>query len=318
MSFPVTRHSALPYSTPAHRSAPLLLDLVVPATGSPTPVVIWLHGGGWWTGDRTLAPGLEAFAAETGLAFASLDYRLSGEAVFPAAWLDVRAAIRWLATQGPDLGVDGGRIGAWGSSAGGHLAALAGVTGHLAFAPGEGPGPGVLPDDADQPLPRLTAVAAGYPPVDLAAIVADAPTQRRAGAPEARFLGGLPDEHLEAAAAASPLTYVSEAAATAPPFHLAHGEDDSLVPVDQSVRLAEALAATGVAVELAVLPGYNHGFLNPPGRPDVPTPAALEEGRLMAEEPAPATWTVNGTPDPARTTYAFADALDFLTRTLSA
>ncbi|MGO3151054.1 MAG: alpha/beta hydrolase fold domain-containing protein [Galactobacter sp.] len=312
MTYAVSRHDAVPYSTPAHREEPLLLDLVVPATGAPAPVVIWLHGGGWWTGDRTLAPNLEDFAAETGLAFASLDYRLSGEEIFPAAWLDLRAAIRWLAANAAEYGLDGGRIATWGSSAGGHLAVLSGVTGHLPLVPGEGP------DVVGQPLPRLAAAAAGYPPVDLTTVVENTPAERRAGSPEARFLGGLPEERPEAAAAASPLTYIAEATATAPPFHLAHGEQDSLVPVDQSVRLAEALTNAGIPVELAVLPGYNHGFLNPPGRPDVPTPAALEEGRLMAEEPTPATWTTDGEPTPERTTYAFADALNFLKRTLSA
>jgi acetyl esterase/lipase len=312
MPYPVTRHDAVPYTQPAQRDEPLLLDLVVPETGTPAPVVVWLHGGGWWTGDRTLAPNLEQFAAETGLAFVSLDYRLSGEATFPAAWLDVRAAIRWLAENGADYGVNGERIGTWGSSAGGHLAVLAGVTGHLVTVPGE------EAHAVEHKAPKLAAAAAGYPPVDLVTVVANAPAERRAGAPESRFLGGLPEDKPEAARAASPLTYVAEAAPTAPPFHLAHGEADSLVPVDQSQRLADALAAAGIDVELAVLPGYNHGFLNPPGRPDVPTPAALEEGRLMAEEPTPAAWSINGEPTPGRTTYAFADALNFLTRTLSA
>ncbi|MGO1318686.1 MAG: alpha/beta hydrolase fold domain-containing protein [Galactobacter sp.] len=312
MTYAVSRHDAVPYSSPAHREEPLLLDLVIPATQTPAPVVIWLHGGGWWTGDRTLAPNLEEFAAQTGLAFASLDYRLSGEEIFPAAWLDVRAAIRWLAAHAADYGLDGTRIATWGSSAGGHLAALAGVTGHLALVPGE------EPDVAGQPSPRLAAAAAGYPPVDLTTVVENAPAERRAGSPEARFIGGLPEERPEAAAAASPLTYVAEAAPTAPPFHLAHGGSDSLVPVNQSTRLNDALAAAGIPVELAVLPGYNHGFLNPPGRPDVPTPAALEEGRLMAEEPTAAEWTIDGAPTPERTTYSFADALNFLKRTLSA
>lgn len=312
MPFPVSRHDAVAYSRPDHRSEPLLLDLVVPRTDTPAPVVIWLHGGGWFTGDRSLAPDLADFAAHTGLAFASLDYRLSGEATFPAAWLDVRAAVRRLSAHGADHGIDGERIGAWGSSAGGHLAVLAGITGHLGAVPGE------EADDVGQEAPRLAAVAAGYPPVDLTSVVESTPEERRAGCPEARFLGGLPTELPDTARAASPLTYVPDAAASAPPFHLAHGEDDVLIPASQSSRLAEALAEAGVDVELALLPGFGHGFLNPPGRPDVPTPAALQEGRLQAEEPVPATWSVNGTPDPRRNSYSFADALSFLSAALSA
>ena len=117
-------------------TGPLVMDLAVPPS-RPAGVVVWLHGGGWFTGDRHLGPDPEAFARRTGLAMATVEYRLSGQALFPAPLHDVRAAVRHLRTHAVDLGVEPDAIGLWGSSAGGHLAALTALTGHIRVLPDE-------------------------------------------------------------------------------------------------------------------------------------------------------------------------------------
>ncbi|MFW0794409.1 alpha/beta hydrolase [Gordonia sp. CPCC 205515] len=261
-------------------NGPLLLDLYRPDQAEPVPVVIWLHGGGWFTGDRTLAPDLWRYFADAGIAMASIEYRLTGEAIFPAQLHDVRAAIRYLRTHAAELGLDPDRIGVWGASAGGHLAALAGLTGHLATLPGE---------DADGDA-SVRAVAESYGPVDLtqADVPPGAPlpgTDPR-NSPEARLIGGLPDEQPYRATAASPHLQVTSAA---PPFQISHGTGDVLVGHRHSELLHEALLAHGVASDLYLVDDYRHGFLNPGGRLDVDMAKVFDDGRLEAEGTAPAT-----------------------------
>lgn len=257
----------------------LLFDLYLPprSAGSPLPVVLWLHGGGWFTGDRTLCPDLATRAEATGLAYASIEYRLSGDALFPAQLLDVRAAIRFIRSNAARWNLDPSSMGLWGASAGGHLAALAGVTGHLLHVPGEDPA-AVLSDAS------VRAVSTGYPPVDLSEVVTDSmtarPTANPLTFPESRLLGALPSERRELARQANPLTYIT---AAAPAFLLAHGTADPLVDQQQSVALHEALVAAGVNSELYLLEGYKHGFLNPPGRLDIEMRSAMDDGRLETE-----------------------------------
>ncbi|MEZ0163437.1 alpha/beta hydrolase fold domain-containing protein [Kineococcus sp. LSe6-4] len=269
------RHDVV-FSEPT--TGPLSLDLVRPSSAGPVPVVVWVHGGGWFTGDRSLAPDLTRCFAARGFAMASVDYRLSGQAPFPAQLHDVRAAVRFLRSHAQEFGLAADRIGLWGSSAGGHLAALGGVTGHLDVLPGEDVVLGA-------PSAAVQAVSQGYGPVDLVRVVADAspatpPALAGANAPEARLLGGPPAERLDLARAASPLTHVS---ALAPPFQIAHGTADVLVRPDQSVLLHEALAAAGVESTLYLLDGYRHGFLNPAGSVEVPGPPVFDDGRLERE-----------------------------------
>ncbi|WP_432506755.1 alpha/beta hydrolase fold domain-containing protein [Kineococcus arenarius] len=298
--------------------SPLLMDLVLPAgaggPSGPPPVVVWLHGGGWFTGDRHLAPDLTRFFAARGIAMASIEYRLSGQALFPAQLHDVRAAVRHLRREASALGVDGTRIGLWGSSAGGHLAALAGVTGHVRVLPGERVGD-------DEPGADVQAVAEGYGPVDLERVVADSsgsapPAMSGANAPEARLLGGPPAERPEAARAASPLTHVT---AAAPPFQIAHGTADVLVRCDQSVLLHEALVAAGVESTLHLLDGYRHGFLNPAGAVEVPGPRVFDDGRLEREGGAPSTvreFLPGRGERSGPATFSFDEVGDFLARHL--
>jgi len=125
--FPVKIIPNIAYATP--NGSLQLLDLYLPqGIEGALPVIIWLHGGGWRVGDRKLAPDLSCYFAKLGFAMVSIDYRLSGEALFPAQIHDVKTAIRWVRETADQYGFDRERIGLWDSSAGGHLAALAGVT----------------------------------------------------------------------------------------------------------------------------------------------------------------------------------------------
>ncbi|SSC21952.1 Acetyl esterase/lipase, partial [Klenkia terrae] len=233
---------------------PLELDLYLPADPGPAPVVVFLHGGGWRLGSRHSAgpqfTGSAPFEqlAQAGIAVAALDYRLSGEAVWPAQLHDAKAAVRWLRFRADELGVDPDRVAAWGESAGGHLAALLGLTG---------------PDlDGDVgvtgPASTVRAVVAWYPPTDLATVPAD-PTD--ATTREAQLLGAAPADVPEFAAQASPVTHAGPAA---PPFLLLHGDADRMVGHRQSELLHAALTAAGTPVELVTLPGADHMWLGSP------------------------------------------------------
>lgn len=109
------------------------LDLYVPNnTTSPVPLIIWIHGGAWRSGDKQLAPNSFPLRyARNGYAVASINYRLSDEAIFPAQIYDCKAAVRWLRANASAYNLDVTRIGAWGLSAGGHLASLLGTGGDV-------------------------------------------------------------------------------------------------------------------------------------------------------------------------------------------
>lgn len=291
----------------------LSLNLYRPMTDRPVPIILWLHGGGWFTGDRTLAPDLVHHVEATGCAVASIEYRLSGQALFPAQLHDVRTAIQFLRARAEQFGMNPTKVGVWGSSAGGHLAALAGLTGHLDHLPGE-------EETGDA---SVQAVAESYGPADLIATADTTSTPPLSGSdastPEARLIGGHPAEHPEAARYASPLTWVT---AGAPPFQISHGTGDDLVPSRHSERLHEALTTSGVDSELYLLEGYKHGFLNPPGRLDVDLTSVMDDGRLAAEVAAPARYRSSDCSDAPNapdehTTFGFADIEAFFRRHLT-
>jgi acetyl esterase/lipase len=249
--------SGVPYAAlPGAR--PLELDLYLPADATPAPVVVFLHGGGWRLGSRHSAgpayrgadPTPFERVAQAGIAVASVDHRLSGEAVWPAQLHDAKAAVRWLRERAGELGVDPDRIASWGESAGGHLAELLGLTADDAALEGE---VGVT-----GPSSRVTAVAAWYAPSDLVGFTTDLgtdPTDRRTR--EAQLLGAPAAEVPDRAAQASPVTHASPAA---PPVLLLHGRADRFVPCVQSERLAERLPD----VELHTYDGADHMWLGAP------------------------------------------------------
>lgn len=247
---------------------PLVLDLYLPPGATrPTPAVVYLHGGGWTVGTRRRfgrafkgwSPTPMELVARSGIAIVSVDYRLTGEAPFPAAVHDAKAAVRWVRANAAALGVDPHRIVAWGESAGGHLAAMVGLTAGRPELEGSALGNA----DVDS---SVCGVVAWYPPTDLV----HAGAQRRPDATsdpdapdswEARFVGAPLPSAPDAARAASPIAYVH---AGAPPFHLHHGDGDRVVPHEQSASLAAALRAAGVPVELVTVPGADHFWTGAP------------------------------------------------------
>jgi acetyl esterase/lipase len=253
------RHEGITYAVaPGYR--PLQLDVWVPASPTPPPLVVWIHGGGWMFGDRrylpeTLRPNqLFSELVSTGLAVATIDYRHALEAHFPAQLHDAKAAIRYLRAYADELGVDTTKLGVWGESAGGHLAALVGLTGKH---PGLEGAIGVLHQSS-----AVDAVVDWYGVADLALqpregrspeIMAKLPPEMLT--PPEELLAGGNDDH--ALAVASPISYVTSAA---PPFLLIHGTADTVVPYVQSEVLMKALSDVGVPAQLIPIEGADHIF----------------------------------------------------------
>ena len=239
---------------------PLQLDLWVPDTAAPPPLVVYVHGGGFMFGDRrylpeTLRPDqlFEALVA-AGLAVATIDYRHALEAPFPAQLHDAKAAVRYLRAHAGELGVSTERIGVMGESAGGHIAALVGLTAHRPDLEGTH---GVLGRSS-----AVDVVVDWYGPADLETMPrVDLPPAIAAKLPPE--MATPPEEHLTrglegaARADASPVTHVTPGA---PPFLLVHGTADWLVPFAQSEQLAAALTGAGVPAQLVPVEGAEHIF----------------------------------------------------------
>ncbi|HTJ77719.1 MAG TPA: alpha/beta hydrolase [Rariglobus sp.] len=231
------------------------LDLYLPdsaVSGAPLPLIIWIHGGGWKSGDKRQCPAIR-FARE-GYAVASIGYRLSEDAVFPAQIEDCKAAIRWLRVHAAEYHLDPDRFAAWGSSAGGHLVALLGVTGKT------------REFDVGANLKTSSAVQLVidfYGPADFLTMGSMSGPQSRLDhdapdSPEAKLLGGAIQKNPGLARRASPITYVQ---AGAPPFLIVHGDADQTVPVGQSKLLDEKLRAAGNRSTLHIVKGGGHGTL---------------------------------------------------------
>jgi acetyl esterase/lipase len=257
------------YSSPD--GVPLKADLYIPAAGArPLPVVIWVHGGGWRFYDRRLAPDLRRYFASAGFAMVAIDYRLTTQAIFPAQIEDLKTAIRWVRSVAGAHGFDPTRIGLIGSSAGGHLSALAGLTARPLFEPAGAPHL-----DCSS---TVQAVVAAYPPTDFLQIDAHRPPDgvvsedpetlllprgmTRSAAPDSfeSLLVGAPIEQVpDRVRLANPVAYASPGA---PPFLILHGTSDTTVPAHQSEILYDALASAGNDVALYLIEGLGHGFLN--------------------------------------------------------
>ena len=238
---------------------PLTLDLYATAgKGPPRPGLIFIHGGDWNSGDARHAasfgdfPGLLAALAGRGVVVASINYRLSGEAHFPAALQDVKTAVRWLRSHAGDYDMDPTRIAVWGADAGGYLAALTGTScGVAMFDPpsGEGDKP---PSDCVQ------AVIDWYGIANFETMAADLGKTPPDKSPAGDFLGCEPTLcSIGMAHNASPLTYIET---MSPPFLIQHGAQDDVVSPKQSQLLYDALRAKDVPAELVIYPGVGHGF----------------------------------------------------------
>lgn len=234
------------------------LDLYEPATGdAPHPLVVIIHGGGWVTGDKRGDLPMAAIPGflDRGYAVASINYRLTSEAIFPAQLLDAKAAIRFLRANAGDFDLDPDRIAVVGESAGAHLALLLGTTADVARFDDPAFGNGGVSS-------AVQAVVDFYGPADLA--TADTHRTLNPSCPSepdpniASLLGAPPAAAGDLAAAASPVSYLHPFQ-TLPPFFIAHGDADCIVPYQQSVELHEAIEAVAPGRStLAIVPGSGH------------------------------------------------------------
>lgn len=227
------------------------LDLYLPekAAAAPLPVIVWVHGGGWQSGSKDQCLPLRSGYVERGYAVASVGYRLSSDAVFPAQIEDCKAAIRWLRAHAAEYGLDSQRFAAWGSSAGGHLVSLLGTSGGVKeFETGT---------NLDQSS-RVQAVCDFYGPTDFAAFVTTPgyESHAKADSPEGKLIGGAAPENKEKAARVSSTTYVTN---DDPPFLIVHGDKDPVVPPNQSQLLFAALKKAGVSAHFHTIHGAGHG-----------------------------------------------------------
>lgn len=264
----------VPYATLHSRNG---LDIYLPDIGAgPFPVVVWIHGGAWQEGNKGSAAPYAAQLLPQGIAVVGINYRLAQDAIFPAQIHDCKAAIRWLRANAATYNLDPSRIGAWGSSAGGHLVALVGTSGNVPEA--EGTVGGNLSFSS-----RVQAAADYFGPTDLLNINLDVTTPPGStlnhdapNSPESRLIGfdqageGIavlranqtnPNPPYPAKIAlitlANPITHVT---ADDPVFYIAHGMDDTVVPRAQSTKLANALAAIGVPRTFDLVTGTGHAM----------------------------------------------------------
>lgn len=263
----------------------LLLDYYAPDAGTgsgPRPVVIWLHDGGWLSGSRAL-PAFVAPLRARGIAIASINYRLTTEGgrygsngvTYPAQIHDVKGAIRYLRANAAEFNIDPTRIGAWGSSSGGHLAALAATSGNSTELEGAVGGNTTTSS-------RLLAAVDYYGPTDLLQLTTDVTTPPGSivdhdgiGAPGSLLLGfNAPGQgvgvlranvnnpsapfpaFVALARSASPLSFVD---ALDPPVYIVHGSADPQVAIRQSERLRDALNTVGANPTYVSVPGGGHG-----------------------------------------------------------
>jgi acetyl esterase/lipase len=243
----------LPYAgkDSPHQKLDLLLP-TEPGDDGPLPVILYIHGGAWRGGSKREGIAFLIPSVKSGkYAGATIDYRLSQEATWPAQIHDCKAAVRWLRTNAKKYNLDPQRIGVIGGSAGGHLAAMLGTSGNIERLEGK------VGDNLDEPS-RVSCVVDEYGPSELLAM-SEFPSEIEhdsPDSPESRLVGGPVQQRKDVAKSASPITYVSS---DDPPFLLIHGTEDTLVPYDQSERFLAALQEEGVDALLIKVPGGGHG-----------------------------------------------------------
>lgn len=230
------------------------LDIYIPKDiddDSQLPLIVWVHGGAWRAGSKDRCPALRFL--DKGFVVASINYRLSQHAIFPAQITDCKAAIRYLRANAKKYNIDPHRIGVWGSSAGGHLVALLGTTGSVKKFD---VGPNL------QYSSTVQAVCDFYGPTNFAKMSSfhstmdhDAPNS-----PESILIGGPVQETPQGVRNADPITYVTK---DDPPFLIVHGDKDPLVPHNQSELLYDALKKANVKAKFHTVKGGGHGFKDP-------------------------------------------------------
>ncbi len=254
----VISHADVVYSSiPGFR--PMIVDIYMPTRrGGPKPLVLYIHGGGWVAGHTRHSGALANFPAalaklaSEGFVVASLEYRLSGEIGFPAQLQDSRAAIRFLKANAARYGIDPARVGVWGGSAGGHLAAL---TAFSCGATALDPAPTTSTPAPPAGSECVQASVMWYGVFDFAPMLA----RQGPNPAENNFLRCTPPEcPAERVAAASPVSYFDRGD---PPSLLIHGERDAVVSVSQSRDAEARLRAVGAPVEAIYIPDVDHSFV---------------------------------------------------------
>jgi acetyl esterase/lipase len=235
----------IPYARVAARTLALALHL--PAGVADPPLVVYVHGGAWRDGNKDEYP---RFLVTQGFAVASVDFRSSEEARFPADVHDIKAAVRFLRAKARDYGYAGERIAISGSSSGGHLAAMVGTTNGVATLEGN-------VGDYLRESSAVQALVSWFGAANLDSILAQStPFGLGVRVPALKLLlGGLPTEVPALAKLASPVTHVS---AGDPPALLLHGRQDQQMPMEQTVELAAAYQRAGLPVETIILDGVGH------------------------------------------------------------
>ena len=252
----VMSHADVVYATVAG-FRPMVIDVYIPPKkGGAKPLVLYIHGGGWAAGHTRHSGALSNFPsvlaqlAREGFVVASLEYRLSGEAPFPAQLQDARAALRFLKSNAGKYGIDPARTGVWGGSAGGHLAALSALS------------CGVTSLDVSPTVPGSECVQAAvtwYGVFDFAPMLARSAGNPSLNSAENALLRCTPASCTAAAVqAVSPASYIDK---SDPPFLLIHGETDAVVPVTQSRDVEVQMKAAGMSVESIYIPGVDHSFI---------------------------------------------------------
>ncbi|HHE32947.1 MAG TPA: alpha/beta hydrolase [Chlorobaculum parvum] len=238
---------------------PMLLDLYQPKGKGQHPLVIFVHGGSWTSGSKRTTGHFTNFSnvlarlAERGFVVASVDYRLSGEAPFPAALQDIKAAVRFLRANAGKYGIDPDHVGIWGASAGAHLAAMTAFTAEdFDFDP-----PGIAHAEESD---CVQAFVGWYGPYELRTLFRQASTPGNRVDPSGpmRFFGCTPKGCPPGVfAKASPISHVD---AEDPPTLLIHGTNDTTVPAEQSRQLAERLKAAGIISKLVLIDNVSHDW----------------------------------------------------------
>jgi len=248
----------IPYTTVSEAQK---LDIYLPDKGDgPFPVILNIHGGGWIGGDKAYKQVLSMLEGlKRGYAVVAINYRLSGEAIWPCQINDCKAAIRWVRANADQYKMDPDKIAAWGSSAGGHLSALVGTSGDVKAL--EDPSQG-NPEQSS----RVQAVVNWFGPTDFlkmddhlkASGVKKPMKHSTPDSPESKLIGKNLEDAPELVKEANPDSYVS---ADDPPFLIQHGLEDNLVPYQGSVilvrKLGDVLGHENVSLEL--FPATRHG-----------------------------------------------------------
>ena len=258
----------MPYVTNGHQRQKL--DLYLPKKRRvKLPLIIWVHGGAWLAGSKSGNVPLDYIA--DGYAVASINYRLSQHAIFPAQIEDCKAAVRYLRANAEKYNLDPNHFGAWGASAGGHLAAMLGTTGDIKEFDarlGEGSPSRSGIGEHLTVSSRIQAVVDYFGPTDFLQMDEHCPPDGQVhnvpDSPESQLIGGHIQENREKVAKANPITYVTRDDA---PFLIIHGEMDPLVPHHQSELLEAALKKADVPISFYTVKGAGHGGFKDPNVP---------------------------------------------------